>query len=275
MGVIYHHKKLYGNNPVIQCVGGGGYAPVGTVIAFMGNTAPQDYLPCDGTVYFIADWPQLSGFFESEFGAANHFGGNGTTTFAVPDLRGEFLRGYGTNSHSGQGSGSGVGVHQDGTVMNSRVKNSRDLEVTLPDYSTAYSITVQSSQSTTESGFKFTSRPTNTSVMFCIKAIASGTSFGTTEHYVGQWIDNKPLYQITIIGTTINTMDGTILTGLTNIDYCELVDFQVSNGTYRRNLLDSVGIKEDGSQISMIADSGSTFKNKSFTATILFTKISD
>ena len=72
---------------------GGGFAPIGTIIAFMGTTAPQDYLACDGTVYNIADYPRLAQFFTDQFGSANKFGGNGTTTFAVPDLKGEFLRG--------------------------------------------------------------------------------------------------------------------------------------------------------------------------------------
>ena len=48
MGVIYRKKKIYGNNPYPLLMGGGGYAPVGTIISFMGTSAPQDYLPCNG-----------------------------------------------------------------------------------------------------------------------------------------------------------------------------------------------------------------------------------
>ena len=81
----------------------------------MGNNTPDYFLSCDGTVYNISDYPYLAEHFKTEFGSYNYFGGNGTTTFAVPDLRGEFLRGTGTNSHASQGSGESVGIHQDGT----------------------------------------------------------------------------------------------------------------------------------------------------------------
>ena len=37
--------------------------PVGTVLSFMGKTAPTGYLICDGTVYNISDYPNLANFF--------------------------------------------------------------------------------------------------------------------------------------------------------------------------------------------------------------------
>jgi hypothetical protein len=63
-----------------------GFTPVGTVITVLGTTAPMNYLECDGTVYLIASYPVLATYFETQFGSKNYFGGNGTTTFAVPDL---------------------------------------------------------------------------------------------------------------------------------------------------------------------------------------------
>lgn len=68
--------------------------PVGAVISFLGLTAPAGYLVCDGAVHSISDYPALADFFRQQFGAANHFGGDGTATFAVPDMRNLFLRGY-------------------------------------------------------------------------------------------------------------------------------------------------------------------------------------
>ena len=65
---------------------GGGYAPVGTTSLILGSTAPQDYLECDGSVYNIAAYPQLAAYIESQFGSKNYFGGDGTTTFAVPTI---------------------------------------------------------------------------------------------------------------------------------------------------------------------------------------------
>lgn len=65
-------------------------SPIGTVISFMGTTAPAHYLVCDGTVYNIADYSALADFIQTQFGSKNYFGGDGTTTFAVPDLDNEF-----------------------------------------------------------------------------------------------------------------------------------------------------------------------------------------
>lgn len=293
MGVIYRKKKIYGNNPYPLLMGGGGYAPVGTIISFMGTSAPQDYLPCDGNQYFIADFPQLSDFFEQQFGAKNYFGGNGTTTFAVPNLQGEFLRGTGTNSHDSgmtgvkEGSGANVGEHQGATVVTQPLPSTNMTTIAssagegvLSNVNADAVISKLDRNTATKAGTDkaagwMTTRPTNTSVLYCIKAIGDGDYFSLQEHYVGQWIDHKPLYQITIQGTTINSHEGVISTGLHNIDYCELVDFQCSNGSYRKNMLESVAIKNDGTAIEMVADSESTFLAKSFTATILFTKLSD
>ena len=203
-GAIFKNGILYSNPTIATIGGGGGFAPVGTVVTYLGTNPPQDFLPCDGSEYFISDWPQLTDLFISQYGAANHFGGNGTTTFAVPNIV-----------------------------------------------------------------------PAQSGVLYCIKAFVTGEGYTTVEHYVGQWIDGKPLYEITITGTTINSTYDVIPTGLSNIDFCALKTFFVSNGTYRRNLLDSVAIKEDGSEIAMVADSESLFKNKSFIATILYTKLTD
>jgi microcystin-dependent protein len=51
----------------------------------MGTTAPQGWLICNGQTVNIADYPELATHFASHFGSANFFGGDGTTTIAVPD----------------------------------------------------------------------------------------------------------------------------------------------------------------------------------------------
>lgn len=90
--------------------------PVGSLIQTMSNSAPKHYLICDGSEYAIGTYPELEAHFVKEFGAVNHFGG-GNGKWKVPDLRGEFLRMTGTNSHINQGSGAGIGEHQDGTYI--------------------------------------------------------------------------------------------------------------------------------------------------------------
>ena len=161
--------------------GASSFTPIGTVISVMGNSAPQGFLACDGTVYNISSYPELANYFYVQFGSVNKFGGDGTTTFAVPDLRGEFLRGSGTNSHTNQGSGAIVGTHQDATVhagvlpnvTNIIYPNDKTHWIANTDTSTRAQTSrawVARSQSDSGDGgyAEYTSRPTNTSVLYCI-----------------------------------------------------------------------------------------------------------
>lgn len=56
-------------------------AYIGEVIAFAGNYAPDGYFPCDGRVLAIAEYEPLFVLIGTTFG------GDGQTTFAIPDLR--------------------------------------------------------------------------------------------------------------------------------------------------------------------------------------------
>jgi len=56
--------------------------PVGTVIMYVGSTAPSGWLVCDGTVYNTSSYPTLGALLVSKYG------GNGTTTFGVPNFNG-------------------------------------------------------------------------------------------------------------------------------------------------------------------------------------------
>lgn len=188
-------KDFYNTIKPYLSGGATGFTPIGTVIAVMGNHAPNNYLICDGTVYNIADYAELAAYFTQEFGSSNFFGGDGTTTFAVPDLRGEFLRGTGTNSHTNQGNGANVGVHQDGTEHPGYFLGidgvwylPNKTNVSTPSKTDAYVNTVGGRKYTriteTEEDYElletYTSRPTNTSVLYCIayKNIYIGISSG-------------------------------------------------------------------------------------------------
>lgn len=67
-------------------------AITGEVKWYSAATVPSGYLACDGTVYNIATYPTLGALLGSTWG------GNGTTTFGVPDLRGRSPLGSGTGS---------------------------------------------------------------------------------------------------------------------------------------------------------------------------------
>lgn len=171
--------------------------PIGEIVLHSGTTAPSaKYLVCDGTAVNIADYPALAQFFADNYGSANYFGGDGTTTFAVPDWRGEFFRAAGTNSRTGQGDGAAVGVHQDSTEIPalSINVNNKTLYTNANggNYSTQsqHFITQQSVDAWVSDGSTggftasvteyvsggngiaaFRARPTNTSLLACIKAL--------------------------------------------------------------------------------------------------------
>ena len=232
---------------------GGGYAPIGTIIAYMGTTAPQDYLACDGSTYNIADYSQLANFIEAQFGSKNYFGGDGTTTFGVPDLQGEFLRGTGTNSHADGGNGANVGTHQGASSIpmfytgktSDGSKGYAGFRF-APALSTGeYTGIANFDKSITKTakarylGFEGTNnealtntyafylRPTNTSVLYCIKAVVAGDVYSTDERVVGTWIDGKPIYQKTITGTFPSTTSTSAFDAGSNIanNVAEIINY--------------------------------------------------
>ena len=230
-----------------------GYTPVGTIISVMGNNAPRHYLACNGQTVNIADYPELANYFEQQFGSKNYFGGDGMTTFGIPDLRGEFLRGTGTNGHENNGNGANVGIHQDSTTIpsivawntndkigvmvntaiNNDIRNVDKANISKnPSGSYHWSAVQGTSESTGATGECNAIRPTNTSVLWCIATkniyLNPSLDYSTDEKVVGTWIDGKPLYQRVLqlnFGTisapgTFETVEYPLESlGLINIDY--------------------------------------------------------
>jgi microcystin-dependent protein len=63
--------------------------PAGAVMPFAMSTVPSGWLECDGTLKSRTTYARLFAAIGTTFGA-----GDGATTFAVPDLRAEFVRGW-------------------------------------------------------------------------------------------------------------------------------------------------------------------------------------
>lgn len=165
--------------------------PVGTVISYIvSKTPPKGYLACDGKSYNISDYPKLAETIKNGLGTYHYFGGDGTKTFAVPDLRGEFLRGTGSNSHESmngikEGDGAKVGEHQSATINigafagsgntitlksanGNRIPKGEDRSLSKTELiwlANGSSWDYKNSALPME----YTSRPTNTSVLYCIK----------------------------------------------------------------------------------------------------------
>jgi microcystin-dependent protein len=78
---------------------------VGEIRLFAGNFAPQNWHFCDGTLLAISEFDTLYALLGTTYG------GDGQTTFALPDLRGRVpmhfgqLSGDGTNFTQGQRAG--------------------------------------------------------------------------------------------------------------------------------------------------------------------------
>ena len=238
--------------------------PIGHIIPYMGNNAPKHYLICDGGEYNIVDYPYLAQHFTDEFGSVNYFGGDGTTTFAVPDLRGEFLRGTGTNSHANQGSGATVGEHQDATdipVIAQYINNDTACLYTPGRKTDRYPHKMDSVPVEGYTGFNsvrleraeqgnnttdirretITTRPTNTSVLYCIKyeptyfmknTYSADSVYSTDEMIIGRWIDGKPIYRKVVQGN-ITSKNQSLFVVNENVEtMISIRGYDFSNGIY-------------------------------------------
>lgn len=89
--ILIQTRKDAGNR-LIGCValakGISGETTSGTVMAFAGTQVPPGWLACDGSQVSRTTYAQLYAAIGNTYGA-----GNGSTTFNLPDLRGEFIRG--------------------------------------------------------------------------------------------------------------------------------------------------------------------------------------
>lgn len=178
--------EAVGSIPVNVLTAGDGN-PIGTVISFMGTSAPDDYLVCDGAVHNVSEYPELAAFFSEQFGVSNYFGGDGKTTFAVPDMRNLFLRGYHGNAEE-QLSGE-IGKKQEATKIPGISSSSTSAAVGIDKSGgstyTSFTDSIENGGWISVSGNLsgtgslasytklFTSRPVNMAVLYCIKAVES------------------------------------------------------------------------------------------------------
>jgi microcystin-dependent protein len=68
---------------------------LGQIKLFAGNFAPSGWFLCQGQLLVVSQWPDLFSILGSTYG------GNGQTTFALPDLRGAAAVGSGTSFSGG------------------------------------------------------------------------------------------------------------------------------------------------------------------------------
>lgn len=240
---------------------------VGEIRMFYSETAPDGFLICDGSEYNKADYPELVNKLFSLTDTTPYVVDGDDTKFKVPDLRGEFLRGSGTNSHENQGSGDAVGVHQDGTEhvviqpgpscawIGGASASTEPFTIDADSYpsKTSELVKARAAQGSASGGTydsRFTSRPTNTSVLFCIayktivvdidflsygsEKFAKSNMYDTNERVIGKWIDGKPLYQKTVTNLSITVTTSWV--SLLSIQDCEVILGVNIVGKYSNNI---------------------------------------
>lgn len=149
---------------------------IGSIAAFAMSSAPSGWLVCNGAAYAIADYGDLYGVIGTTWGALTDGAGNsGTTHFVVPDLRGEFLRGF----DNGQGNDPDAASRTGGdAVGSSQTDEFKSHNHTIPMHSPSNTSKADrppwDSQGTNSTAYTNVSggnetRPRNKYVQYCIK----------------------------------------------------------------------------------------------------------
>jgi microcystin-dependent protein len=138
--------------------------PVGSIMTLPTANVPAGYLECNGAAVSRTTYALLFAYIGTTYGV-----GNGTTTFNLPDYRGEFLRGW--DNSKGTDTGRTIASAQaelvGGHFHNVGVKNgatSAGNNSLLGD-----SAAPNANQSTDVGNTGAENRPRNWSVMYCIK----------------------------------------------------------------------------------------------------------
>ena len=147
----------------------GGTVPAGTVIPYGNTSAPTGYIKCNGAAVSRTAYADLFSAIGTNFGS-----GDGSTTFNVPDLRGEFVRGW--DDSRGIDSGRSFASfqnhqfqdhyhnHQDHTGGYNHQSHYSGPHVTTHQYDTTRSSTIPQ-----DGNHGAETRPRNVAMLFCIK----------------------------------------------------------------------------------------------------------
>jgi microcystin-dependent protein len=161
--------------------------PSGTVAYFAASSAPTGWLKCNGAAVSRTTYAALFAAIGTAFGV-----GDGSTTFNLPDLRGEFLRGF--DDGRGIDSGRTFGSWQKGTLYSydtnadgtwntaalSNVGSTSQSEIGADAYNTSdypngrmtgatSTVTATLPGSSGNQGYSGVTRPRNVALLACIK----------------------------------------------------------------------------------------------------------
>lgn len=138
--------------------------PTGAVFHFATVTAPGGYLECNGSLVSRTVYSALFAVIGTLYGV-----GNGSTTFQLPDLRGEFLRGWDHSRGVDTGRAMGSAQAQD-FLSHSHVSSgtSSGTQVLQPGAG-SYNIMNSNGTTATSAVGGTETRPRNVAMLPCIK----------------------------------------------------------------------------------------------------------
>lgn len=137
-----------------------GGCEVGTIMAFGASTAPSGWFACDGASYDIVAELDL-------FNVIGYTYGGSGNDFNVPDLRGEFVRGW-NNTSSGSDANRVFGSNQDDSMANhTHTQTAGGTDGFSGSVAGAAIETSAQNENTGET------RPQNVALLYCIKSVAN------------------------------------------------------------------------------------------------------
>lgn len=158
--------------------------PIGTVLSFAGQIAPNGYLVCDGRSYAVADYPDLYAVI------GNIYGGD-TENFNVPNLTDKFIQ---DSTTSGASKSSEI-YGKSNTVQ-------------PPALTMIYIIKAFHTNEGTDSGVSDD----------VINYVNNTNSYSTEETLTGgKWIDSKPIYRKVIGNVVYDHGNISVNTGISNM----------------------------------------------------------
>lgn len=189
--------------------------PIGTVLSFAGQTAPNGYLLCNGASYKVADYPDLYAVI------GNTYGGD-TENFNVPNLVDKFIQGStasGEEKEAGLPNITGTFYHDPNVRLSLSGAFSYtggsfiNLQNDAANKKSGY-VSFDASKSNSIYGKSTTVQPPALTMVYIIKAfhtnegvdsgvsddvinyINNSNSYSTEETLTGgTWIDGKPIYR--------------------------------------------------------------------------------
>lgn len=184
--------------------GGGGNAPIGSVMIWHGSTAPSSYLICDGTTYSKSQYPDLYDALGSDYQLS-------AEQFKVPDFRGLVPIGAGTHQDANSKPktftlGTEYGEYEHGLSISELPRTNVIFVGTGGNFTSAYDGTGGGVFSADQhGGASHNNIQPSLTVNFIIKAVKSDTTMAEVENSLASdSTTNAP--SINAVNTALNKL---------------------------------------------------------------------